>query len=220
MSSAIDICNLALSHLGDVASVSSIDPPEGSAQAEHCARFYPIARDLLLEAHDWNFATRRIAPALLVSTVGPWFYAYAKPNLAKKVIAVVPPSPDNVVPVTSALSNYDPYEGLTEASQEPQPYAIETLSTGEEVICTNQAEAVVRYTVVVTDPTKFSALFTVTLSWLLASMLAGPLIKGDVGQAEAKRCLGMFKAFLAEATTADAGQGKTNVSHIPPWLVR
>ena len=51
MPSAVTICNLALAHLGDSATVSSIDPPEGSAPAEHCARFYPVALGLLLEAH-------------------------------------------------------------------------------------------------------------------------------------------------------------------------
>lgn len=51
MASEVDICNLALARLGDNATVASIDPPEGSAQAEHCARFYAIARDSLLEMH-------------------------------------------------------------------------------------------------------------------------------------------------------------------------
>ena len=60
MSSEIDICNLALARLGDDATVASIDPPEGSAQAEQCARFYSIARDTMLEMHDWRFATKRV----------------------------------------------------------------------------------------------------------------------------------------------------------------
>ena len=49
MASEVDICNLALGHLGDNATVASLNPPEGSVQAQHCARFYPIARDALLE---------------------------------------------------------------------------------------------------------------------------------------------------------------------------
>jgi len=65
MASIVDICNLALSHLGDSATVSSIDPPEGSAQADLCARFFPIALASLLEAHSWGFATRRVALAPL-----------------------------------------------------------------------------------------------------------------------------------------------------------
>ncbi|NBQ76422.1 MAG: hypothetical protein EBU14_13895, partial [Acetobacteraceae bacterium] len=60
MASEVDICNLALANLGDTATVASINPPEGSAQSEHCSRFYPIARDTLLEMHNWNFSTRRI----------------------------------------------------------------------------------------------------------------------------------------------------------------
>ena len=65
MASVVDICNLALAHLGDDATISSIDPPEGSAQAEHCKRFYTSARDTLLQLHPWNFASKRIALAEL-----------------------------------------------------------------------------------------------------------------------------------------------------------
>ena len=72
MASVVDICNLALGHLGDPATVSSIDPPEGSAQAQHCARFYPIARDSLLEMHSWNFSTYREALAHLQPA--EWIY--------------------------------------------------------------------------------------------------------------------------------------------------
>ena len=59
MASAVDICNLALARLGDSATVASIDPPEGSAQSEHCARFYPLARRQIFEAHNWSFLIRR-----------------------------------------------------------------------------------------------------------------------------------------------------------------
>ena len=34
MASNVDICNLALSLIGDVAKVSSITPPDGSVQSE------------------------------------------------------------------------------------------------------------------------------------------------------------------------------------------
>ena len=63
MASEVEICNLALARLGDAATVVSIDPPEGSAQAEHCAMFYPMARDTLLAQHPWGFAQRRVRPA-------------------------------------------------------------------------------------------------------------------------------------------------------------
>ena len=34
MASEIDICNLALSHLGDTATIASLDPPEGSVAGD------------------------------------------------------------------------------------------------------------------------------------------------------------------------------------------
>ena len=58
MASEVDICNMALAHFGQDASIDAIDPPDGSAEAEHASRFYPMARDALLERHAWPFAVR------------------------------------------------------------------------------------------------------------------------------------------------------------------
>lgn len=212
MSSVVDICNIALAHLGDEASVASIDPPEGSAQAEHCARFYPVARDSLLEMHPWSFATRRIALTLLSATVDQWLYVYSRPNLMLRALAVIPPEADNDY-VTPA-SEDDGYLVISV----PQPYSIETLSTGDVVICTDQEDAVLRYIASITDPTKFSPLFTACLAWLLASMLAGPVIKGDAGMAEGKRCYQMFQAHLSQAQLSDTNQRRIQPAHSVTWL--
>ena len=90
MASEVEICNLALAHLGDEATVASIDPPEGSAQAEHCARFYPIARDGLLQMHPWNFASRRVSLASVTMPYTMWKYAYACPGDMMVAVAVLP----------------------------------------------------------------------------------------------------------------------------------
>lgn len=127
MASDVEICNLALSHLGDTANVTSIDPPEGSAQAEHCSRFYPVARGMLIEAHDWSWATRRISLTPLVATVSPWAYAYGKPNLMIKAIAVLDPeaSDDYTIPATFETEQaYLPlsYAPLTYAPHASRPF--------------------------------------------------------------------------------------------------
>jgi len=215
MSSVVDICNIALAHLGDEASVASIDPPEGSAQAEHCARFYPVARDSLLEMHPWSFATRRIALTLLSATVDQWLYVYSRPNLMLKALAVISPeADDDYVTPASEDDGYLAGSGI----YVPPAYSIETLSTGELVICTNQEDAVLRYVASVTDPTKFSPLFTACLTWLLASMLAGPVIKGDAGMAEGKRCYQMFQAHLAQAQLSDTNQRRIQPAHVVTWI--
>ena len=224
MASDTDIANLALSHLGDDATVASLDPPEGSAQAERCAQFYPIARDALLEMHPWNFATRRITAAELTALDTGWQYAYAKPTDALHVFAVLPPGaqddytsplPGGTVTLSDgSLQSPPPWTTLVQT----QPFAMETNDDGEEVIVTNQSEAVLRYIIRVTDTARFSPLFTTTLSWLLASYLAGPIIKGDVGRAEASRCLQMTQFWLAKAQTSDSRQRNVQPHHSVSWI--
>lgn len=208
MASAVDICNLALGHLGDRATVASLDPPEGSAQAEHCARFYPLARDTLLEMHAWNFATKRATLAQLNSTVEAWAYSYATPTDAIKLLYVLPSytTTDNEL-VYNSDSTYIPH-----------PFVREVNETGADVVYTNVEDAVLRYIARVTDTTRFSPLFVQTLSWHLASMLAGPIIKGDQGAAEAKRCAAMMQQWLGQAKASNANQGRNRVDHSVSWM--
>ena len=198
MASAVDICNLALSHLGDEATVSAISPtPDGSVQAMHCARFYPIARDSLLEMHPWKFALRRVdLSALAVNSYG-WAFAYATPKCIK-ALSVLAPDDD-----TNAKS---------------QPYEMASASDGTEIILTNLNEAQLLYIAQVTDTTKFSPLFVDALSWLLASYLAGPIIKGDTGMQIARNCYTNFRMAFSLATVSDANQQKADIEHTPDWI--
>jgi len=219
MASEVDICNVALGHLGDTATVSSINPPEGSAQSEHCARFYPIARDSLLELHAWNFATTRASLALLGSAWPEWQYCYASPSDALNLLAILPP---DVSDDYSVGNNY----GFTQTgvpligsgTYTPQTFSQETLEDGTVVIYTNQEEAVCRYTRFVTDTTVFSPLFVDALTWYLASYLAGPILKGDIGAAEAKRCMGNAMGMLAKAAASDANQRRTHIAQNVGWI--
>lgn len=223
MASEVDICNLALSHIGDTATVASINPPEGSAQAEHCARFYSFARDALFEMHDWNFCITRTPLNLLASAVPPWTYVYGVPNLLVTAIAVQSAdAPDDFCEpgdISDAGVSFVPTPIQTFGDYTPQPYLLETLDDGTAVILTNVENAVLRYTRKITDASKFSALFVMALSWYLASLLAGPIIKGDEGAAESKRCLKEMEGCLVNATEADTGQRHVHVQHYVPWLV-
>jgi hypothetical protein len=222
MASEVDICNLALSHLGDTATVSSIHPPEGSAQAEYCARFYPIARDSLLEMGYWNFTARRAKLAELTMNWPEWKHAYALPSDALNIVSVLPEdSADDYstrfVPTDTPYwsHNYSPV--IAAGRYAPQPYTIETQPDGSAILFTNTENAVLRYNAYVTDSTQFSPLFVMTLSWHLASMLAGPIIKGAEGAAEAKRCIQMMTGYQSQAEMSDANQRKTTVEHIVSW---
>jgi hypothetical protein len=215
MSSDVDICNLALSYIGDTATVSNLNPPEGSVQSQHCARFYPFARDSLLEMHSWGFATKRLKLALLSTYDAEWTYAYAQPNDAVNIIAIIDPSA--VDDYSQAAINSAIAPG---GSYVPQPFSCEIDATGAPIILTNQALAELRYTALVTDAALFSPLFTVTLAWYLASMLAGPILKGAEGAAESKRCMGMMKEILSNAIESDAGQRRIDIQQKVSWISR
>lgn len=198
MASEVDICNLALARLGDNATVASIDPPEGSAQAEHCARFYAVARDSLLEMHAWKFATRRVLLAQLATDTWGWAFAYAEPTGVLKLLAVLPASASN--------------------DAETQDFEPESDATGAAIILTNQESASLRFVARVTDTTKFSPLFVDALAWLLASYLAGPVLKGDAGAKAAKSCYQSFLVAFSLAKTSDANQRKVRPDHSPAWI--
>ena len=199
MPSVIDICNLALSHLGDTGTVASIDPPEGSAQAEHCARFYPIARDALLELHPWNFAMRRATLAMLDVPVWSWCYAYAAPSNAIRILALLPPDADK------------------DAASEP--FEVEAGTDGSTVIRANLPEATVRYMVRVEDPTRFSPLFVEALTRLLASYLAGPVVKGEAGRKAGLEQMQLFQQMAAQARVSDANQRQIVRDPVAPWIL-
>ena len=206
MASEVDICNLALGHLGDAANVASINPPDGSAQADHCARYYPIARDALLEMHDWSFASRREALVEVQSESDAWDYCYAQPN--------------GVLTIRSVQGPADSDTFLRE------PFSAETLANGAQVIYTNVPDAVLRYTGAATSPTVFSPLFVTTLAASLASMLAGPIIKGDAGSSAAARWQTIAfgrdgrSGLYGQAASNDSAQKRTNArdTHKPAWI--
>lgn len=228
MASEVDISNLALGHLGDVANLQSISPPDGSAQADHCQRFLPIARDSLLEMHDWSFATRRTALAQLsTNPSSSWAYAYSTPaNMINAVSVLDPAAADDTSVPVQAPNAWLETPLVNVGVYTPQPFTIETATDGTEILLTNMLNAVLRHTFRQTDTTRFSPLFVDTLSWYLASMLAGPVIKGKPGVAMAQACL--MTAFgrdgksgvFGRAIASDAGNKKsaTRDKHYVPWL--
>lgn len=87
MASVVDICNYALSKVGDN-KIVAID--EGTPEANQCEILYPRARDFVLRNHPWNCAIGR---SLLASsiTAPAWGFekAYPLPADCLRVLDVV-----------------------------------------------------------------------------------------------------------------------------------
>jgi hypothetical protein len=223
VASDVDICNLALAYLGDAAAVTSISPPSGSAQASHCARFYPLALGEMLELNAWSFATTRATLAYAASNpTSSWQYCYYSPSDAINILDILAPdaSDDYSVglpwPYTNATGNYNYSVG----AYTPQPFQMETDGNGHDIILTNQLDAVVRYTTDAPDISHAPPLFCEALTRLLAAKLAGPLLKGDAGRAEVKAQLQLFAEAYSRAVESDGNQRKLSVTHTPTWMSR
>lgn len=202
MASAVDICNLALSHIGQQPVVISIDPPDGSAEADLFGRIYPMARDKLLEMHPWRFATRRATLARLADNEleGHWAYAYALPADALRPLAVLPPNS------TDDLSAVN--------------FTVELASTGSPALYTDVEDAVLKYIARVEDTTRYSPLFVSALARLLASYAAGSISR-NATMVQAQETY-FAKEYLL-ATAADARSGRNTkhamlADYVPPHL--
>lgn len=91
MASSVDLCNDALSYLGQEGNITSIDPPDNSAHARTMARLFSRARSLVLASgHNWQFATKRSSTlADTGSNLPMWEYAYQPPSDLVKPLSVL-----------------------------------------------------------------------------------------------------------------------------------
>ena len=190
MASEVDICNLALSHFGQDTKIDAIDPPDGSAEADHAAIFYPLARDELLEMHAWTFASRRATLAELTNDREDWAHRYQLPSDCLK--------PRAVLPAGYGSSEDDGVEFQREGDS----------------IYTDAEDATLVYTFKLTDPTKFSPLFTIALSWLLGSYISGPITKDPTGRTQSTLLNRAMQEF-ARASASNANTSRSRASHVP-----
>lgn len=194
MANAVEICNLALSHVGSSAIISSIAPPDGSVEAGHCSRFYALSRQIMLTSFEWQFATKRVALAEVDNPSSVWAFAYAKPS-------------DCIKPLRLFKS------GATD-EQDGADYEME-----DGLILTNEEDAVLKYTRDVTDTTKFTPEFVSALSWTLASYIAGPIIKGNEGANASMKLLERAMAEGKRSAAADANRSSsTHGGQIPLFV--
>lgn len=188
MASVIDVCNLALAHLGETPNLSSIDPPEGSAHADTLARFYPIARDAVLERKTWSFALKRVVLAEVATDSDAWAYKYALPA-------------DCIRPLAILVEGTSDENGASDAFDLEGGY-----------IYSNAPEATLRYIFRQTDLTKWTPHSVTTLSWLLASYTAGAVCEDKQVKQWA---MAMYENELGLGAQANANARQTARTRTP-----
>lgn len=186
----VQICNLALGHIGHTKFISALTDRTNEAQVLNT--FYEPARDVVLEDYPWPFATKYETLGLVTDFTDEtdphdWDYAYRYPS-------------DCVYARRIVTSN-----GRSEPK--PAPFKVGSDEDGR-LIYTNEEDAILEYTRLVDDPSLYPSKFAMALSWYLASLIAPGLAKSDK---KAGACAQMYHIVK---TMAEAGAG--NEQHAVP----
>lgn len=189
MSSAIIVCNFALSHLGVGKEIASLT--ERGATAEACNRFYETARDEMLRDTSPPWAKREAALGLITQLnvndnhpTQEWIYSYRYPSdclFARKIL--------------SGIRN--------DNRQSRVPYRF-AADESAQLINTDREDAILEYiSTLGQNPARWPPDFLMTLSYRLAAYIAPLVTGGDpfkVGQIAIqfwKMSLGKARANVA-----------------------
>lgn len=198
MAVEVDIANVALLRIGQLATIADMN--EDTPQAQAVKAIFSHARDAVLEAFMWPFATFRATLNVIASVDDDpddanlrsgWGYVYQLPNLCI--------APRYIWPGTN-----NPGEG------QEVPFTIEGDETRGRVLLTDHEEAELVYTKLVDVPARWSPMFRDALATRLAADLAMSVAKKpDLG-------LGLFRMFDSLISRAAAAQANQARKELPP----
>ncbi len=201
MATNVDICNLAITQLGERGSITGLNPPDGSDWAAQCSRYYPIALRRLFEEYDWSFSQTRARLSKLASFDSELYgykFAYSLPADCVRVTRV------------AAINNAATDEELDDMSfrwspEIPKNYEIQySTTTQNRILLTNVDDAFVQYTAYKDVPALFPTYFIECLVVGLAVYLVGPIKRSDAASTMAQNLRQVYEQSLSKAKTADA----------------
>ena len=209
MANAVDICNLALSQLGERGEIVALDTPDGSIYAAECSNYYPIALRKLLEEFDWSFMQTRARLNKLASFDSELYgykNAYALPSDCVRVVRVSQANKENsMCPLTPEM---------------PRNYEIQySKTTGSRILLTNVNNAIIEYTLYRDVPALFPTYFIEALVLGLAVYLVGPVKRSDPASTMAQNLRQSYEQTLSKAKTADAqNSARKRFKYVPSQI--
>jgi hypothetical protein len=195
VTSATEICNLALTRLGH-GEISSFPAVSGDGKAGRlCNLHYGPTRDAVLRAHPWNWAIKRATLAQEVFTaddLDEFTYSYPMPSDYLKVIRTD----------LEALNFVD------------VDYRIEHGTNGT-VMRTNEGSVFIEYIARIEDVARYDPLFVDILAQRLAAEMA---IAFTDTQTAAKGMWEIYDMKLREARGVDSQEGVPRDIQANQWL--
>ena len=191
MKSTIQLFNTALGRLGGEQIPYNRSPHEQDATGILCENLFPHVLDMVLEAHEWGFATRRVVLAMLPEQ---------HPENPDYVLRYAMPT-DCVKPVS--------IEGYAGVNRTPA-YLIEG-----NAILTNKRNAELVYIARIEEPRAWPPSFADVLAWALTGELAHAPITASQKQ---NWCYQNYEVALAKAAARDRAKQNPHRKQ-SPWLV-
>lgn len=221
----VDIVNMALAAIGTQSTVTSINPSDGSTEANNAAILYTPVRQGLLRAVNWNFARKQANLNLLKSATDtnstcpvPWQFEYAYPQDSLRLRFLLPPftntstSSGTVIPAGVTLAPPWPV-----GVNIPFTVAVDTDSKNNNVrvILSNLQNAIAVYTADISDPALFDSGFVDAFVHMMASRLVIAL-SGNQGLSD--RMMKTAQGYIDGARISDGDEGTQQQNRTPDWI--
>jgi hypothetical protein len=199
-SAVVDICNLALTHIGQKNITSLSDATEN---ARRCLQIYANCRDEVLRDAAWKFAT--VIATLVendVVTVVGWDYVYDLPADYVRIRKIYT---DDTTLFDTMISNSAMFVNTIPVTN-PRgiPYKIVyDVDTAAQVLVSNANPLYIEYTVRINNPSFYDAMFIKALSFKLASELANYLCTDSN---ESDKMLQRYAMIMSEAARVNGDE--------------
>lgn len=183
--SEIEICNLALTRIGH-SMITALS--EASVEASLCKLHYAMTRDVVLRAHPWNFAIRRVM--LAQDTDTPAFeyeYQYSLPSDFLKVVRT---------------------------DLDAEGYSVDYRIESRKLL-TSEGTIGIEYIAQITDVAQFDALFVDCLAARLAAEIGQKL---SDNAALVRTAWEVYGEKIREARSVDAQEGTPRDIIADEWL--
>lgn len=189
MVSPVDICNLALTSLGQP-TIVQIDPPDANSKsARLCAQLYPLLRDETLRSHPWRRLKKRAE--LAADVVAPvWGFTTQFPLPA------------------DLLRLLDVYTGDSRL----RTWELE----GDNLLCDEDGPIQIRYIKDSTDPDEWDSILVTAMAYRLAVDLAEPLTQDP---SKKQFAIAKFQEAMATAKNASGQEGTPQDVGLPDQWV-
>lgn len=233
MTTQLEIANRALLGVGARAQISSLNPSDGSVEADSVSLLWQPTFEQVARTARWNCLRNQVTLSLVAAAQGtpenpsgtsyplpptPWLYAYAYPSDCLDVQFIVPSLPSNEggqVPATTINNASGTW--LPSGGQIPfaVSYAPDSHGSPSLIILTNQDQAQVVYTINQPNPAVWDSLFQAAMVASLGAFLVPalslsfPLMQLSIKAAE---------GAITQARVADGNEGVTTLDHVPDWI--